>query len=68
MATELKFVKAATVRALRTFFQTLASGLTVGASLGSIDWVNVISVSTVAFIASFATSLATGLPEVDLND
>ena len=58
------WLKAALIRAIKTFAQTGASLITVGAVLTEIDWVMVASASTVAFIYSILTSLA-GLPEVD---
>lgn len=54
---------AATIRAIKTFFQSFASLITVGAAIGDLNWNYIISTSTVALIYSVATSLA-GLPEV----
>lgn len=59
----LKWLHAALVRALKTFAQTAAAGITVGAALSEIDWPRILSVSAVSFVASMFTSLA-GLPEV----
>lgn len=61
-----RWIKAAGIRAIKTFAQTAASLITVGAVLTEIDWVMVASASCVAFIYSILTSLA-GLPEVDKN-
>ena len=58
------WIKAAGIRAIRTFFQTFASLMTVGAVLSEIDWVYVASASAVAGIYSIATSIA-GLPELE---
>ena len=58
-----KWLKAAFIRAVKTFAQTAASLITVGAVISEIDWVMVASASAVAFIYSILTSLA-GLPEV----
>lgn len=58
-----KWIKAALIRAIKTFAQTGASLITVGAVLSDIDWVMIASASAVAFIYSILTSLA-GLPEV----
>ena len=58
-----KWLKAALIRAIKTFAQTGASLITVGAVLSDIDWVMIASASAVAFIYSILTSLA-GLPEV----
>lgn len=59
----LKWLKAAGVRAVKTFAQTAASLVTVGAVLSDINWQMVLSASAVAFIYSVLTSLA-GLPEI----
>lgn len=58
-----EWIKAAGVRALKTFAQTAGSIITVGAAITDIDWVYVGSVSLVAAIYSIITSIA-GLPEV----
>lgn len=58
-----KWIVAALVRALKTFAQTFASIIVVGATFDEIDWMRALSVSGVAFILSILTSLA-GLPEV----
>lgn len=57
-----KWLKAAFIRAVKTFFQTFASLMTVGALMSEIEWKTLLSASTVAFIYSMVTSLA-GLPE-----
>lgn len=57
------WIKAAGVRAVKTFAQTAASLITVGAMLSEVDWVLVFSSAAVALIYSLLTSLA-GLPEV----
>ena len=59
----LKWIKAAGVRAIKTFAQTAASLVTVGAVISDVDWLTVISASAVSFIYSVLTSLA-GLPEI----
>ena len=58
-----EWVKAMCVRAVKTFFLTLAGGLGVGACISDIDWLNILSVAFVAFVLSVCTSLG-GLPEV----
>lgn len=58
-----KWLKAASVRAAKTFAQTALSMLTVGQAVIDVNWVNVVSVSAVAAIISILTSVA-GLPEV----
>ena len=58
-----KWVKAAVIRAIKTMAQTAVSMLTVGQAVLDVNWVNVLSVSAVAGVASMLTSIA-GLPEV----
>ena len=58
-----KWVKAAVIRAIKTMAQTAVSMLTVGQAVLDVNWVNVLSVSAVAGVASMLTSVA-GLPEV----
>ena len=60
-----KWIVAALIRAVRTFAQTFASMIAVGAAFSEIDWLRALSVSGVAFVLSMLTSLA-GLPEVEL--
>ena len=59
----VKWLKAATIRAVKTFAQTAASLITVGALLSEVNWTMVFSAAAVAFIYSLLTSLA-GLPEI----
>ncbi len=59
-----QWLKAAGIRALKTFAQTAVGMITVGAALHEVDWVLVGSVSAVAAIASLLTSIV-GIPEVD---
>ena len=55
---------AALVRAIRTFAQTFAAMIAVGAAFSEIDWLHALSVSGVSFVLSMLTSLG-GLPEVN---
>ena len=59
--------KAAGIRAVKTFAQTAASLVTVGAILSETDWKMVLSAATVAAIYSILTSVA-GLPEVNTEE
>ena len=59
----MTWAKAALVRALKTFAQTFAGCIAVGAAASEVDWLRALSVSGVAFVLSVLTSLA-GLPEV----
>lgn len=56
------WLKAAAIRAAKTFAQTAVSMLTVGQAMMDVNWLNVLSVSAVAAITSVLTSVA-GLPE-----
>ena len=63
MANFTKWAKAAGLRSIRTFAQTLAGFITVGVAINEIDWTYILSVSAVSAIYSVVTSVA-GLPEV----
>lgn len=68
MSRQLKtWLKAAGVRALKTVAQTAAAIIGVGSTLGSVDWLTVLSTALVAGILSLLTSTA-GLPEVKEED
>jgi len=54
---------AALVRAVKTFAQSFASMIAVGAMFSEVDWLKAVSVAGVAAVLSVFTSLA-GLPEV----
>ena len=58
-----QWLKAASIRAIKTFAQTAASLITVGSIITETDWKVVFSSALVALIYSLFTSLA-GLPEV----
>ena len=60
-----EWLKAALIRAVRTFAQTFVGFIAVGAALEEIQWLRALSVSGAASVLSILTSLATGLPEVD---
>ena len=56
---------AALIRAVKTFAQTAVSMIAVGAAFSEIDFLRVASVSGVAFLLSWLTSLAgISIPEV----
>ena len=61
-----EWFKAAGIRALKTFAQTMVGSIAVGAAFSEIDWLRAMSVSGVACVLSLLTSLA-GLPEVGEN-
>lgn len=58
-----KWIRAAAIRALKTFCQVFASGITVGMLFSEVDWISLASMAGVAAIYSLVTSAA-GLPEV----
>lgn len=62
-----EWLKAALIRAAKTFAQTMVGCISVGAAIDEVDWIRSLSVSGVAFILSMLTSLA-GLPEVERTD
>ena len=59
-----EWIKAALIRAVKTFAQTMVGSIAVGAAFQEVDWLRALSVSGVAFALSLLTSLA-GLPEVE---
>ena len=59
-----KWIKAAGVRAIKTFAQTAASLITVGALVSEIQWGMVFSAAAVAAVYSLLTSIG-GLPELE---
>ena len=61
------WLKAALIRAVKTFAQTAAAMLGAGAvNVISVDWLGILGVSATAAVASILTSLS-GLPEVDMT-
>lgn len=58
-----EWLRAALIRAIKTFAQTMIGTIAVGAAFHEIDWIRALSVSGVAAVLSILTSLA-GLPEV----
>ena len=62
-----EWAKAALIRAVKTFFQTFAGFIAVGAAMNEVEWLKALSVAGVAFILSIVTSLG-GLPEVDKKE
>lgn len=58
-----KWLKSATVRAVKTVAQTAVAMLPVAVTISEIDWMSVIGTAALAGVTSILTSLA-GLPEV----
>ena len=62
-----KWIKAAGIRACKTFCQTAIATIGVNATMSDVNWLIVGSASLLASILSILTSFA-GLPEVDENE
>lgn len=62
------FIKCALIRALKTLCQTAVSLITVGNLVTQMDWISILSISLTSAIVSILTSIATGLPEVEIED
>ena len=62
------FWKAAGIRALRTVAQTAIATIGTTAVIEEVRWLTVLSASALAGILSLLTSIATGLPEVQIEE
>ena len=61
-----QWLKAAGIRAIKTFAETMISMLTIGRAFVEIDWLHIISVSGVAAVIALLTCIAR-LREVDTS-
>jgi len=63
------FWKATAIRAIKTMCQTAVALIGSGAvGILDVDWISVLSASALAGVISVLTSIATGLPEVDMAE
>lgn len=62
-----KWVKAASVRAIKTMAQAAIGAIGAGTMVSTIDWKVVVSTAIVAGVVSVLTSVA-GLPEVESKE
>lgn len=63
----VEWVKATSVRAIKTMAQAAIGAIGAGTMISSIDWKVVVSTAVVAGIVSVLTSVA-GLPEVESKE
>ena len=59
-----RWLKAAGIRAIRTFAQALIPLIPLGISITAVNWADVLGVAAVAAVLSMITSLG-GLPELE---
>lgn len=62
------FWKAALIRAIKTICQTAIATIGTAIVVTDVNWVYVLSASTLSGILSLLTSISVGLPEVQLAD
>lgn len=62
------FWKATGIRAIKTVCQTAVATIGTAMVLSDVNWQMVVSASVLAGILSVLTSIATGLPEVELEE
>ena len=63
-----EFWKATGIRAIKTVCQTAVATIGTAMVLSDVNWQMVVSASVLAGILSVLTSIATGLPEVELGE
>lgn len=62
------FIKKAGIRAVKTISQTAVATIGTATVISGVEWKVVISASVLSGILSVLTSVATGLPEVEMQD
>lgn len=62
-----RWLKAAGIRALKTFAQTCVAMIPVGISINEVSWAMVLGTGALSAVVSMLTSIA-GLPEIALQD
>ncbi len=62
-----RFLKAAGIRALKTFFQTAVALIPAAAMITEVDWATIAGTALLAAVVSLMTSMA-GLPEVSTEE
>lgn len=62
-----RWIKAAGIRAVKTFAQALVACIPVGVAINEIGWLQALGISATAAVLSLLTSLA-GLPEVEPDE
>lgn len=62
-----EFWKAALIRAIKTVCQTAIATIGTAMVVTDVNWMYVLSASALSGILSILTSIATGLPEVELQ-
>lgn len=63
--TNIEFWKKAGIRALKTFCQTAIASIGTTALIEQVNWLVVLSASSLAAILSILTNIVTGLPELE---
>lgn len=64
-----EWLKAALIRAIRTFAESALAFIGTGAVvLGDVNWIGVASAGAFGFVTSILLALATGLPEAEKKD
>lgn len=62
-----EWIKAALIRAVKTFAQTCLAMIPLGVSIEQVSWLAVLGTGALAAVASILTSIA-GLPEVKAQE